>query len=423
MFKQNHWRTFGLGGLAVACAAAATPALALDAVQELRIVTVKGEKLTQLTGKPFDGYTVMASSNGQLQPIPFQFDEMNERGFPYVPGGSIPVDGQENVFEAQDMLVFMFKDAGEQVSADALGSAGGTAVAEVAVTERGETRYIYVVEGSSQRSDKRYVNYDNSTGRLKTDYYTLNMEPNKPLIWEDLTYKGANGGKTVLDAMKIRIDPDLFMAPTITNNVLPHSVAAVKNGPVRSLIAVDASLNLVVVKISAGATVAAGPQTVEVPVYASIPGITPDLNIDISLDFHELEGTKIVTAEGPQQPVVAGTKSGPDPAKLGASAANSWIVGSSGKGFDVAAFFVGAEAYNPTLDILYYDAARGDDAVGPERYKGSHPEVGYRVSDIPKGQDITIGVNLFFSDDLWGMGPQQVAGMIQAQPSISVSPM
>lgn len=423
MFKQNHWRAFGLGGLAVACAAAATPALALDAVQELRVVTVKGEKLTQLTGKRFDGYSVMASSNGRLQPIPFQFDELNQRGFPYVPGGSIPIDGQENVFEAQDMLVFMFKDAGEQISPDALGSAGGTAVAEVAVTERGETRYVYVIEGSSQRSDKRYVNYDNSTGRLKTDYYTLDMEPNKPLIWKDLTYRGANGGKSVLDAMKIRVDPELFMAPTITNNVLPHSVSAVKNGPVRSLIAVDASLNLVVVKINAGATLTATPQTLEVPVSISIPGITPDLNIDVSLDFHNLEGTKVVTAEGPQQPVVSGTKGGPDPAALDVSPGNSWIVGSSGKGFDVAAFFVGAEAYNPTLDILYYDATRGDDPVGPERYKGSHPEVGYRVSDIPKGQDITIGVNLFFSDGLWAMGPRQVAEMIDTPPSISVSPM
>ena len=51
--------------------------------------------------------------------------------------------------------------------------------------------------------------------------------------------------------------------------------------------------------------------------------------------------------------------------------------------------------------MLYNDAGRGDEKDTPERYDGGHPQVGYYVSDIPNNQDIVVGVNLYFDDDLW----------------------
>ena len=66
----------------------------LSATRAMQVVIVKGSEITSLLDKPFEDYSIMVFSGDKLTPIPYQFDDWNERGFPYVPGGTLKVAGQ-----------------------------------------------------------------------------------------------------------------------------------------------------------------------------------------------------------------------------------------------------------------------------------------------------------------------------------------
>jgi len=253
----------------------------------------------------------------------------------------------------------------------------------------------------------------------------LQLDPKAPLTWSDLKYKSA-GDQTILDTMKLRVRAKLgFIRATINNTQVPNRLVAVKNGPVRSTGEADASISILGIKLlNAAADFVVSSHALQVPVLASIPSAASalsDLKIEISLDFNKLDGSKIRTALGPSEPLIAGQKS--DLAKQQkVSVKNSWIAGSS-KGFEILAM---AEIYtpnlNPKVDVLYKDAAQGDEADEPERFPGSHPQVGYILSDIPTGKDIDFGINLYFSEGLWqGNDPTQSVQAIKKPVAATVT--
>ncbi|MDY6942299.1 MAG: hypothetical protein SVU69_04725 [Pseudomonadota bacterium] len=377
----------------------------LGAARQLEVAVIKGEKLTALSGQATADYSVMAVVDGQLAPIPYQFDDINERGFPYVPGGKFAINGTEGVLDAQDELVFMFKDTGPQASDEAKAAVEGTLVSELEVGDGKSTGYAYVVKGNSARSDKEYTHYDRETGVAKTDYWSLQMDPDSPLTWSDFKFKDFAEDRTILDTMKVRVRAKLgFVRATIHNGLIPNEVLAVKNGPVRSIVEADASITILRIPLlTAGADFVIAPGSLQVPVLATIPSAAAalsDLKIEISLDFHELEGAKIRSALGPEEALVTGEKS--DLAsQQKVDLESNWLTGSHDKGFDILATFYLSEGFSPGLDILYMDDTTGDDPDKPERYKGSHPQVGYVVSDIPTGVDVDLGVNLYFADGIW----------------------
>jgi hypothetical protein len=221
-------------------------------------------------------------------------------------------------------------------------------------------------------------------------------------------YEGYHGGKkTILDTMKLRIKAKLgFIKATINNNLIPNEVSAVKNGPVRSLIALDASISILGVGLAdAGASVTVTDQTLQFPVYLTIPkaaSILSDLVLEVSLDFHDMDGVPVRTELGPKEPVYAGDRTkGANPEDMKIDLENSWLSGSTGENWDIIAFFSGKEGFKPTLDVIYKDSLFDEKADTPERFEGSHPHVGYKVNDIVYGQEIVIGIDLYFDDAFW----------------------
>lgn len=391
-----------------ACLASTAAAAELSPARSIEVVTVKGNDLGDLQGQAFDQYSVMALKDGALTPIPYQFDDINKRGFPYVPGGELPIDGKEGVVDGGDELVFMLRDTGGQADQAALAEADGTVVAELKMSDANVTRYAYLMKGNSRRADKTYTHVDRDTGLVKTEAWTLQVDTDNPLIWSDMTVEGIPGRETVLDTMKIRAKARLgFIGATVHNRLMPADIIAVKNGPVRSIVEADASISLLGINLlSAGADFIVSRNSMKVPVLATIPGaasVLSGLNIEISLDFHNLEGAKVWTAQGPTEPLVAGSPQG-DPKAYAISLEDSWIAGGF-EGFDIGAeLYVSEEGRNAKVDFLYKDAARDDEADTPERFEGSHPQVGYILSNIPTGTDITLGVNLYFTDNMFEGG-------------------
>ncbi len=413
--RKTHLKKIPAFGSALMAALCATHGLAntnllgeLSETRNIQLATIKGEKLPSLLGKSTKNYSIMIAANGKLVPIPYQFDDWNERGFPYVPGGSLKIDGQEDIIDAKDELVFMLRDTGPQADAATKSATKGKVLLELAFKENAVERYAYIVENNPERSDKSYTHFDKNTGLIKTTTYSLQTEPGNLLSWSDMYYKGYfDGKKSILDTMKLRVKAKLgFIKATINNNLIPNEVTAVKNGPVRSLIALDASISILGVGLAdAGASVTVTDQTLQFPVYLTIPkaaSVLSDLNLEVSLDFNDMDGVPVRTELGPQQPVYAGDKTkGANPEDLKIDLEHSWLSGSSGKNWDIIAFFSGKEGFKPTLDVIYKDTRFDSEADTPERFPGSHPHVGYRVTDIVYGQEIVIGIDLFFDDAFW----------------------
>ena len=82
----------------------------------------------------------MAIDNGELLPIPFQFDDKNTKGLTFVPGAIVPVDGQVEIFEAQDELVFMYRNMGTKLESNIADSTQGDIIPEFEMTEEGVGR-------------------------------------------------------------------------------------------------------------------------------------------------------------------------------------------------------------------------------------------------------------------------------------------
>ncbi|HEX4975443.1 MAG TPA: hypothetical protein VFV48_06130 [Pseudomonadales bacterium] len=388
-----------------------TPAYALPEGGELsparaiEVSVIKGNILTPLLGKSSEIYSVMAVVDGKLQAIPFQFDDVNERGFVYTPGGKLKINGQENIIEEQDQLALMYKDTGPQASAELRNSVEGKVVAEIVLNDHGRRSYAYVLEGNPLRSPFHYTHFNKDTGLIKTNAYSLQVEPKNLLMWEDFIYQGSEQ-RSLLDTMKLRVRVKMgFMKATITNRLIPNRIVAVKNGPVRSIIEMDAGLSVFGIQLAtAGASVVVTENTTEFPVYITIPSaasvLADNLFIEISLDFDDLNGMAFRSELGPKEPLIAGDKKG-NPADYKVDLEHNWLSASSRKNWDIIALFKRDPNFVATLGALYKDQSRGDDADGPERVEGSSPQVGYTAQDIPTGLSTFLGIDLFYSPDFW----------------------
>jgi hypothetical protein len=204
--------------------------------------------------------------------------------------------------------------------------------------------------------------------------------------------------------------------------MVPNKVIAVKNGPVRSIVEADASISILGIQLlSAAADFISTANSFEVPVLATIPSAASalsDLAIEISLDFNELDGAMVRSALT-SEPLVSGKKAaGP----IKASLKDNWLSGSHPDGFDIAAFLSVTPGVQADLNGLYKDAGNGDDADEPERFKGSHPQVGWAITKIPTGVDLDLIVKLVFGDGLWqGKDPTAAVKQIKSpiKPQVS----
>ena len=403
----------------------------LPETREMQLVSIKGDRTPALLNKESKNFSVMAVSGDKLVPIPYQFDDWNIRGFLYVPGGTTAIEGEEGIIEPQDELAFMLRDTGSQADESIKAAVSGKVITELAFIERGIERYAYVVEGNTTRSDRNYTHYDMKTGLIKTTKYSLETDPDNLLLWGDMYYESyKNGKKSLLDTMKLRVRAKLgFIKATINNRLIPSEISAVKNGPVRSLIALDASVSILGVGLAdAGASVTVTDQTLQFPVYLTIPkaaSILSGLTLEVSLDFHDLDGMKVRTELGPKEAVIAGSaRTGADPDDLKIDLEHSWLSGSTGEGWDIIAFFSGKADFKPTLDVIYKDTRFDADEDTPERFDGSHPHVGYDVTDIEYGKEIVIGIDLFFDDYFWEKdGLENAVEMIREPMPLHVTDM
>lgn len=382
------------------------PVSELSPARAIEVSVVKGKELPQMTNEMFSKFSLRAVSGNELMPIPFQFDDINERGFLYAQGGKLKIVGQPGVMEDEDELSFMYKDAGMKASSDLLASIPAKAVAEIELKEGGHSRYVYLFEDDPARSEVSYTSFDREKGLIKTAAYSQKVNPKNLLVWEDFTYENYEEERSILDTMKLRLKANMgFLHVTLHNGLIPNRVVAVREGPVRTVIEVDAGISVFGIQVAtAGASVLVSENTFQFPVYVTIPKVAaPVLKnalIEISLDFDEQEGMRFRSELGPKEPITAG-RSGGDADQYQVDLEHNWLTASSGRGWDIIALFNRDERVDLTLGSFFRDQSRGDKADKPERVPGSYPQVGYTVKDVPAGVEAIIGIDLFYSPDFW----------------------
>ena len=421
--------------LAFLCSAISTPLFAGDIseispARMLEVTIVTGKELPKLLNKPSESYSIMAISDGEISPIPYQFDDINVKNLLFVPGGKLAAQGEEGIIEDNDELAFMYKDMGVKATAEQLTALEGSVISELEIDEDGIQRYAYVIEGNPQRSEKHYAHYNFETGLVEAESYTLQVSPDNILVWEDWNIKGFSGtpsAPNVLDTMKVRIKAKLgFIKATLHNSLLPVNTLAVKNGPVRSIVEADVSISILGIDLAKGGLVTVySAQTIEYPLYVFFPkagSVLSSLSLDVTLDYVDFEGSRYRTALGPKEPMITGTKEAEDSReKYTMDLDNPWIAISTGKNWDMFFFFERSEGFDPTLSAVYYDKKAGDSTNKPERYKGSNSEIGPSITDIPFGSEGTMEYNLYFGPDLWqGNNPEKTAAQIANRAKVIV---
>lgn len=398
----------------------------LSPAHSRHLTIIKGAELPMLLDKSADSFSVMAVNDESFIPIPYQFDDIDVMGFPYVPNGYFEINGQEGIVEDQDELAFMFKDTGSKATDEQINQLEGNVVAELRFQANGASRYAYIVENNHQRSEKHYTNFDQESGLISTDTYTLQTTPDDILVWGDLMYSSYTPGVTIFDTMKLRIRARLgFIKATIHNNLIPTKIIAIKNGPVRSLVSVKIKIALLGIKLAnAGTVMTFNEDGFKVPVFAHIPAVAAtlsDLSVDVSMDFNDFHGTKVRTALGPKTPLIVASHTGSKPEQQKISFQDNWLAGTTGKDFDIIAFLLAPDDFKPTLEVLYRDAFWGAKPDKPERFKGPHPEIGYHIKNVPSSADLLFTVDVYFGNHFWSYGLEKTLSEIQQPPEMALT--
>lgn len=199
----------GVGVLLVSLAAAdsdiVTTTKTLD--RDLEPVIVTGAQVGALSGAPLDELFVYNYTGGAWSQIPSQVDEVTASG-DYT-------TTEDGLLDANDEVVFMAMDMGDQAPAD------GSIVRDLPIsgtwyeievtdpTEPAKKGWAYLVRSSTLTSTPTdYVDYNLGSHRIEGTTYALGAAVPEPYVgyldpWFD--YLTLNGGQDILDRTKTRL--------------------------------------------------------------------------------------------------------------------------------------------------------------------------------------------------------------------------
>jgi len=224
----------GLSLLSVSMAGLAAPdgataAKTLD--RDLEPVIVAGWMVSDLSGSPTDELFVYAYSGGSWEQIPAQVDEV-------APDGSFS-SYEDGALDANDEIVFMAKDTGEQAPADpplnqvlTIGDKWYEIVATDPL-EPTHQAWAYLVRSAALTATVPidYVDFDAERSRINAQTYSVGFALTHPALGYGTL---GGGGASILDRTKVHLMCDLaFICPLNEDDLYPRPDGLVKDGPVR----------------------------------------------------------------------------------------------------------------------------------------------------------------------------------------------
>lgn len=383
---------------------------------EARVVSLSVSDLEVIRDKNMEPYSLAAVKNGRLTPIPFQFDERTESGFVYMKDApkkikkKDPLAGREVFFDANDELIFMFKDSGNRRKNGM--AADGRLVAEIVVeTYDSQPKYVYLVEGARVGSDEFYVRHSSNLGRVETDYYSLKVDPKNAFMWDEFYYDSFTGihPRRPIDTIKLRMRSNILGAVPLTLNN-KHMIARVvseKSGPIRSTTQYKVTLTYLKGPVMKFALqIRHHEQEFTYDSRVTIPAIrrrfVSKAHTMVTMDGNELQDAEVYTSFGPTIPaVVDGAISLPEEKMIESAFREdeiNWYFLNTHEGFAaLVEFRIEADEDIP-IGMIYEETP--DRKLKPEYYPGQLPNVGFALKGTPMKGNMRIVTNThMFSED------------------------
>ncbi|MDX1693216.1 MAG: hypothetical protein R3208_05590 [Ketobacteraceae bacterium] len=413
-----------IGAVLLAFAGLAVAAPEDDGYQ---VIILDGTSLPGALGNDISDLSLAAVRDGLMEPVPFQIDEYNEGGAVYFDRWEVPLAGTRQIFDEEDKLLFLLKDAGSKRRHEPY---DGEFLAEIRVKDpaaEGSYRYAYLVRGSRLRSEEQYVRYSDELGRVETDFYELVFDKDNHLIWKRFDIFSYEGNQP-FDTMKIRLGAgfmtSLANVELNNKNVIAQS-GGVRVGPIRTTTQLEMTVWMFEIPLfTASLQLHHYPKSLIYDLRLIMPEFRRALVVNptasVSLDGNRLMGARLMTAAGPEDGVIVdGKMTEREQAMLeaGLSPEKNWLYTHTGKNLDVIAFidFLGEDVQ--PLSLVLTDDAEVEDK--PERFRGQLPNFGIRIDDMPKSGLFGFVVSLFVDDSFKGP-PAKFSKALRTLPEIRV---
>lgn len=405
--------------------------LPFDKVQLQKVIEVSSESLPKLLGKPYKPWGVFAIQDGMLRPIPFQFEQYDEKKFLFQ--GKVKGIEKERVgvLGKNDLLVFMLKDTGEKASADQLKELN--VVTSLEIKDGNLRSYVYIAN-STERSSKRYVTYNAETGLIAMPQAQVYMNPKDLLDWGDVFAKEGEhfSEKSFMDTLVVRITGNFLKIPIRLNNKnLQAKLKNVYEGPVR--ITLDAQFRAIVAKIPLlRAQIQLHIDSYSAKLYLNLNApakyakLIKDPQVLVGIDGNELYGGFVKTSVSGDEGFIVDGKMDEHEVALNSTPVDddvSWIWLSNESDFNIIGQFDVSSRleYNPDeysdVTVFYRDDMNHEDKL--ERFPGSLPTLGYRMRGIPESEKMGMSYKVFFIQGLKPLSAGEYLDRLDSSVKIS----
>ncbi len=414
----------------------------------LHPMRLKGEQFPDLLGRKFEELSVMAIWDGQLKPIPFQFDEFDKKNkYIYIPNiNKSPVDGTYLELDPNDELIFMFRDAGTSRFSKNMALKEGKILKEIKITDtHGNIRYAYLVEHNSERSTADYIDADIDNSKITSSYYHLEYEPDNFLQFRDVRpYVGKAADQRVIDNIYFELSAYVFspvmkVGMNSAKNVR-IKVLGVKDGPVRATAFIKItivlggkvpifSMNSEISFYEQGMVM---PNRTEVGKGAVFVKLFKEPEIIMYADMNGLEGGK-VTAQAFKDEngnqlygFIDGKMDEEEKRAVEAGLPGNWTWIESGLGWDIfMAFELPMEHLDGMSLRVYYEDDK-EATTKFETFPGAGPKIGMVLNGLPKDmkaiEELNMEYAFWFPDTVGKAGPEGFYQEEQNPPKAEILP-
>ncbi len=379
----------------------------------LHVVTIKGEELSaKVMGNGNNQLSVMVTHGGKLQPIPFQIDEVDITGLTFIPEvRRYKIDGTEGVFDKQDEVAFMYRDASnERYQKGKTQLSRGEVLKEIVLTfQDRKPRYAYLVKGNSQRHDAVYVDFNIERGNFNSTYFSMSWDPANFSQMRNIIPKvGPEQGKNIIDNIYFEVGTGIFNKNVRFGlNSQEHifaSIEGVKKGPIRITALIKGQvkyagipsmpyyLNMLFTEQSLSFRSRSTPDGYKYAKYVTT--VLKEPKLYVSIDFHNIDGAKInfhSINEAGKGGFVDGKMSSLEHMINDKRLPGDWFWIESGLGWSI--FFsnnlpiVENGLFDAFLEGMTFHMIYEDDltkTTSYERFPGGEPRIGVSGGGLPK---------------------------------------
>ncbi|MCW5828727.1 MAG: hypothetical protein KIT79_05375 [Deltaproteobacteria bacterium] len=368
-------------------------------------VILNGKTLPGFMGKSIRSFRVgVAAGDGvSLKPIPFQVDERNERNGAFVyslgPGADFR-DETPGIFDENDEIVFLARDAGSRLSAGARENLGAGVIEATLIDQRNGSRmwaYLFPHSDMLPLSDIKRVKLDDPDEglRVTAEGYGFRLARDCQLTFDYLAVRdGAIPEVNIMDRLKVRGWVKLFGLISIKTNECDWTSRyhAAVDGPVRVIRRTKNSYTITVVPtVRFDTELVFYPHHFEVAITGRLPfdlrRVAPSGGFGVYVDYNDaVKGAQFYTGAYTEGVTFDGTpKTEPTPEVLGRVPYVWSALYGVGPGRNLGWFSRVVPGFN--VPTKYAPQINDDDRAAnpPESYPGVH-EIGFKVDSLDEMQ-------------------------------------